>query len=334
MAYANLLGHVCTGGKAEFIKRLRDFICSTGEYEGVGIGGWFVYDSYYAVNAENLSINDWFVLRSTGTSGRDDMYMYLKWAGSSYIAVQGWLFWNNITSVGTQYFNNSLNNMILSDTASNPELWIYGNEDSVWLTEGSISTYRTLSFGKLKSVTTSEDILYNSASETIGTNKILTMDNELPSDWIVGNSLFIWDDNGVQKVMIEAVDAATKQITVALTKDIQLQSKISRHLGYYTQAISNLSINILINKAGTSPTSAASAAISVFNYVDTLDINTYNYMPQALAQTTGGVLGEFQNIRLCQKITPLVHKDVLVEDDGTEWRFFDVYGAICCCREV
>lgn len=332
MAYTNLLDYTCAGGKAEFIQTLRDFICKRGAFSETGIGGWTIIDSSYTVDENNMQTGDWFVVQSEGTSGRDQLVFYIKWNGTSYLSIQGFCSWNVSTHVGVGQYAALANSMQLADTISNPNLWIYGNEDFVWFIEAqAFSTYRTGFLGKAKSLKESEDILL-STSATAGTDKVLTMDGTLPDDWEVGKGVFIWDGNGTQIKPIKAVDRDNNQITVDLSSDVSTSSRVSRFLGYCHQSTSNLSGVLRLSKAGAAGN--FSSVYPTINYVDLSGSDAEYAMVQFSNIASGGQVGTLRNMLYTYKISPLVHKDVIEADDGTEYRFFECYGGNCCCLEV
>ena len=102
MAYANLVNQSCIGFTEEAFQRIRDFICKrngTYDYSATGIG-WTLHDSYYATDEDNCAIGDWFVVKSVGESGDEDLYFKIKWHEADHMSLQGMLYWNAITDTG------------------------------------------------------------------------------------------------------------------------------------------------------------------------------------------------------------------------------------------
>lgn len=339
MAYANLLNQTCNGGKAEFFCRLRDFICKRNgtyaDYSTTGIG-WTLYDSSYTVDENNPQINDWFVAHSDGESGREQMYLLFKWYSSTTFTNVGYLYWNNSTHLGTQIYANSTGGLAMADTASNPQLWIYGNLDSVFFVEATTTNGNNGFIGKLESAYESEDIGYCSGSITAGSDKSITVDIDLPTDWIVGAGVFIWDIEHVEKATIKTVNTGTKTITVDVSNSYTGTFRVSRFLGYVSTPGANIVLYTLCNKAGsTATTISAYIAYSIAQYVEQLDNTNKHILTPCYYSTTGGLYGKLRNIMQTSQITPLVHKDVFIDQDGNEWRYLHVSAnKYIACKEI
>lgn len=338
MAYANLLNMTCAGGKAEFFCRLRDFLCKrsgTYDYSTTGIG-WTLHDSSYAVDENNPQLNDWFVISSPGESGREQLYFLIKWISSTYIQIQGWLYWDNSTHVGVQYYINSTNIFSISDSASNPQLWLYGDLNSFFIGEMTSANGIGCPFGKLESMYESEDIGYCSSSVTAGSDKSITVDIDLPADWVAGAGIYVWDRTNVEKTTIKTVNAGTKTITVDISNAYEGTFRVSRFLGYINASGSSMLCYALCNKAGTKATAINSpATTTIVQYVDTLDNANRYWIDTCCFSSTGGVYGKLRNIVQWYPVSPVTHKDVLVDDDSVEWRCFIVNSnKYIACKEI
>lgn len=319
MAYANLVSLTCAD-KAEFFKRLRDFICKRNgsyDYSTTGIG-WILHDSSYAVDEDNPAVNDWFVISSVGESGRDTLYFQIKWV-SGYIAVRGWLYWNNSTHAGVQNYYASENSFVLPDSINEPQLSIYGDLDYVFFAETAATNCYSGAFGKLQSCYETETIAHATADITAGSDVSITIDVAIPSDWKAGRGLFIWNSAGIEKTTIKTVDTGTQTITVDLTNSYSGTVKLSRFLSYIQTTTVSLTSYLLINKAGTKLYSIGAPifSASVANY-DSFD-NAY-WLADIIFDKIGGVHGKIKNMRSFANIAPLSHKDVLIDNDNVQWR--------------
>lgn len=322
MAYTNLINQACTN-KAEFFKRMRDFICKRNDYSPTGIG-WTLHDAVYAVNENSPQLNDYFVVKSDGESGRDNMYILVKWA-NNYILFQGWLYWDNSTHIGTQYYGSYTAGLTMAETISNPQLWIYGDLNAVFIGEMISANGYSGYFGKLQSVNETEDIGYCSSSISAGNDKSITVDISLPSDWIVGAKVFIWDNIKIEVATIKTVNTGTKTITVDIVNNYTGTFRISRFLGYVSTSTTNLNLYALCSKAGTLTANIGTyVVVTIMAYIDQMNTPNRHILASCYIATTGGIYGKLRNIYQTSSITPLVHKDIFIDIGNNEYRYLHV----------
>lgn len=132
-------------------KTLRDFLCNRNSYQGLGPGGWSLWDSYYVSGNESVVADyDWCVVKSSGTSGYDDMYIYIR-VDPSALTTFAYVYWDPSTNTGvTQWCNagNQVNCLGIN------YVWIYADDDvAVIITRDNINTrYYGATFGCLESI--------------------------------------------------------------------------------------------------------------------------------------------------------------------------------------
>jgi len=118
---ANLIGLACAD-KAEAFKRIRDWICKrngTYDYSVDGLGGWVLHDAVYATDEDTIANNDYFVIRSPGESGDEDLYFQFTYL-ANYIKIVGYLSWNNSAHTGEIAYNsNSIAENITTTSGNN-----------------------------------------------------------------------------------------------------------------------------------------------------------------------------------------------------------------------
>jgi len=345
MAYRNLIDVACAD-KNEFFTRFRDFICKrngTYDYSATGIG-WTLFDSSYATDEDNCAINDWFVIYSPGESGDEDLYFEVTWI-SNFIKVEGYQSWDATAHTGANKFNPTNNYTVLD--AGTKKLWIYGDLDFIFSMEDLllINAYG-IQFGKLLPE-------YDDVSQTVGTcNTTLTAGSDVsivldavPANWAVDKQVFIRTTHNdvmgtvkIEKITIKTLVGNT--ITADLVNSYTTGSKLSDHVGYYCMN-SNQPLNtgyMLIGPGGSlgavfvAPTYYAptAAAYDPDQYEGRFPLVTLH-----VTQTSVGGCGIMRVKRVAFVASVFAFGDVLVEDDGTQWRTFQSYsGRPGAVREV
>ena len=323
MAYANLLSVDCAEN-IEFFCRMRDFICKrngTYDYSSTGIG-WTLHDSSYAVDEDNPEEDDWYVIYSPGEGGNDDMYFKIDWGAATTIEVLGYLYWNNSTHAGV-VGTASHHNWLVGAVSDDYILTVAGDLDQVvCLDEISANTYRATGFGRLEPVIVADDIALCSASPSSGSDVSIEVD-AVPSGWAVGRKIFIRDIAGIEQVEIKTLVGTT--ITADLTNSYTTP-KLSEHVGYYNvngNSYFPTGLMPLIENNGTAGgnTGLNSTFLGVNDWTDPEPLNSqYALLDIHIGHTTYGWLGKLKNVKSVDP-TGLTDKDVLEEDDGTEWRW-------------
>ncbi|WP_319577667.1 hypothetical protein [uncultured Desulfobacter sp.] len=338
MTYANLLNVSCVD-KVEAFCRIRDFLCKrngTYDYSLTGIG-WTLHDSSYAVDEDNPAVNDWYVIYSGGESTKDDLYFKVTWI-SGYLKIEGYQSWDNSTHTGSSNKYNIANNETMADSGA-LTIWVYGDLDSaIIINKLSTSDYRMCLFGKRQPGYSdmTGTIATCSSSLTAGSDVSIAVDS-VPTNWAVGKEIFIrtTHNNAVATVKIEKITIKTlvgNTITTDLTNSYTANSRLSDWVGYGCQATFSFmsTFEEFINSAGNFRvqmsqgynTGISTGAVDPDDYEDRIGLYTLFYTG------SNGLPGYYPNI----KVTPAHNatfdaEDVLVEEDGTEWRCFHAYSS-------
>jgi len=336
MAYKNLINISCAS-KAEFFCRMRDFICArngTYDYSATGIG-WTLHDFSYAVDEDTPQLNDWFVIKSEGESGKESMYFKLVWV-NNYISVYGYLFWDNSSHSGATAFGSGPNTLRMYDSFTSLTMWIYGDFDYFSIISFyNETTYYGTSMGKLEKP-------YNYLDETISTcSSALTAGSDVsiildavPSSWEVGSEIFIWCANlktttRIEKTTIKTINGNT--ITADLSNSYDSVVRISNHIGYAQMTGDDFDYyhSTVIGRNGTKPTVCYSDRLKTLDSwfdPDSMD-GVYGATPMFVGYSTWGLIGVMPNM-LFMSASGLT-SDVLYEDKitGVNYRYFLMYNA-------
>jgi len=330
MAYANLVNIPCAN-RAEVFKRFRDFVCKRNgsyDYSTTGIG-WTLHDSFYAVNQDTISTNDYFVIKSVGESGNEDLYFKVAYV-ANYISISGYLYWNNSTHVGVQLYGGT-NNWSISDTDV-PILWIYGNLNAVYgisrQNSGSILYYPAF-FGMLTDSLYDPTVVTSTAAITAGSSVVIDV-GTVPATWRVGDRLFIRDLTRIDRTaaVITAKSASTVTITVAYSYNAG--AKLSQEMPYFVNNgfSFNSGVAVLVDHAGTKGAGFSGVTASPYLLSAAPDpLNSEHVLDQVgCASLASGFIGYFPHVWIRQS-TPLVNLDLHQLTDGTNVRVFTLYSS-------
>lgn len=346
MAYVNLVNQACAG-KIELFCRVRDYICKrngTYDYSTTGIG-WTLHDSSYATDEDNPVTNDWFVIKSEGEGGKDNLYFRFKWI-ASYITVHGFQMWDNFAHSGSKQYSTASNFSV--EDAGAKTLWIYGDLNEVFIINKlSTTDYRATSFGKGEPgwIDQSEEIATCSTTLTAGTDVSVVLD-AIPSYWVPGREVYIrtTHDDNISNVHIEKTELKTVSsgvVTVDLSNSYIAGSAVSDFVGYYasgsinwyTSAFVLIGENGLINQScGWAYNSAlAEASFDPGTYEDRWTLLEY-----FLNIAAAGLPLKSRHIKRTPQLNAgLTAEDIIEEWDGTQWRVFQFYSVTSVAlREV
>ena len=336
--YANIVQINCADKKEAFC-RMRDFICKrngTYDYSTTGIG-WTLWDSSYAADENNPAINDWFVIKSAGESTKEDLYFRFTWT-NGYIAIAGFQAWNPTAHTGGNQYNTVTTNYTVAESLV-PQLWVYGDLDSVFVaTKADADTdVRFSTFGKSQKpwAYLDDQVATCSSALTAGSDVSITVDT-VPAGWAVGRQVFIRTTHTdatatvkTEKITIKTLAGTT--ITADLTNSYTANSKLTDHVGYFCNSSASAlgTGNLLIDAAGTVGT--GSTSISYDSAVAGTNNDPGGYedrygMAEAGLGGTNGFIGKIKNVYKVA-LGALALFDVLEEADGTQWRYIKVYSA-------
>lgn len=350
MAYKNLYAQVCTD-KQEFVQRFRDFVCArngTYDYSTTGIG-WTLIDSVYAVDEDNMAVNDYFVIYSPGENGGQDLYFKCAWV-LNYIKVSGYLSWDPATHTGSLINYATASNLYSIEATVNAELSVYGDLDMImgnW--DGKTLAYSySCHFGALLPGYSDLDdtVLNTTGAVSSGSDVVLTMDGTLPAAWVEDAEVFIRTTHRspitttkIEKVVIKAVSGVT--ITVDLVNDYTTAAAVSSHVGYYcADSYQHLAASrTLISASGSADNIACT-----HGYFSTLTLAAYDpenfedrYMMYDIAWQVAniGLIGIAKNLyKLSNFVLPMAPGEVLEVGADSFRCFYSFSGQYFCVREV
>jgi hypothetical protein len=206
MAYKNLIGIPCNNSKQTF-QHLRDFLCSrngTYDYDGIGIG-WTLVDAVYAVDEDNITLGDYFVVKTTGeTPGNTEIYILIKMhTTGATITINGYRFWDAATHSGVGLYG--YENYGLAVTAdTNNTLWVYGDLDTFYVIAKFISTYNLGGAGWVPDSVIDQTRHTPTAAITSGSDVVVSF-SAVPAAWAVDMYLFVSDNAHIERVRIKSI---------------------------------------------------------------------------------------------------------------------------------
>lgn len=346
---ANMIGQVCNGGTAEIFQRLRDFICKRNgsyDYSTTGIG-WTLHDSYYATNESSCAINDWYVVKSTGEDGNRDCYYRIKFSNTSYLSVEGYLYWNNVSHTGNLLFSNGLDgiNCIASGSML---LWLYGNLNYFMTITKVSGIYYAQYSGLLTKTWGNQEVARTVSGVVSGLNRTLSLDILPTTDWSVGKKIFIRDDEHVELISITYRDNVLKEIRANLTYSYNPGAKLCCSMSNFlsgpfsTFLSGGLTERLLIGKNGSITNTSDRNAFGGTKPTFVMSIGPdpqngeYAVFPVTISCGTTSSMGYCGCLEGVRQIvgTNLVSEDV-VTDGTNNWRAFNLSGSgILVIREV
>lgn len=337
MAYVNLVNQTCAGGTEEVFQRLRDFLCKrngTYDYSATGIG-WTLHDSSYAVDEDNCAINDWFVVKSVGESGDEDLYYKVTWRLANYLNIQGMLYWNAATDTGVHTYNTTASNVYCGDALSIP-LWIYGDLDQFLVGTKPSATYYQHAVGLAEDLPYDTTVATSAGALSSGNDISITLD-AVPAEWAVGRTLFIRDTANIDKITIKTLVGLV--ITADLAHNFLAGGKLVADLSYSCCSATAISGTryCLLNHLGTkNQTITVVYNNSLINNCDPDEMNDEPVgAPITLNGSTSGYHGKLKNIcRIDASISGVSDEDVYADMAGVNWRIFNATGYAIAVKEV
>ena len=329
MAYANLVSQNCVGFTEEAFQRMRDFICKrngTYDYSATGIG-WTLHDSYYATDEDNCAIGDWFVVKSVGESGDEDLYCKFKWHEADHLNLQGALYWNASTHVGVKkYPASDTSDVIYCDDDVAFPIWVYGDLDQIVIITKLPASYRCSYFGRARDLPYDDTVATCSGALSSGSDISITVDS-VPSEWAVDRYLFIRDTAEIDKIKIKTLVGST--ITADLAHSFLAGNKLCADLSYNCPATSTFSSTLytLINHNGVENANLVVTVSTVHTWCNPDDMNAEPIGENILIGQGGiGYMGKFSNIyRVASNIPGVSSEDVFTDLNSVDWRVFNIY---------
>ena len=338
MAYVNLVNQACAGGTMEVFQRLRDFVCKrngTYNYSATGIG-WTLHDSYYATDEDNCAIGDWFVVKSVGESGDEDIYFQVKWYAANYLNINGMLYWNAATDTAVHQYSSTTANVLYCGDAISIPLWIYGDLDQFLVGTKPSATYYQTTVGLTEDLPYDTTVATCSGALSSGSDVSITVD-AVPAEWAVGRNLFIRDTANIDKITIKTLVGLV--ITADLTNNFVAGSKLVADLSYMCAPSTAISATryCLINHLGTkNQTLIPSHNSSLISSCDPDEMNDEPVgAPITLNGLASGFHGKLKNVcRIDANISGVSDENLYADMAGVNWRVFNATGYAIMVKEV
>lgn len=325
MSYKNLVAQPFAT-RAEVFKRFRDWMCKrNGSYDYSVTGlGWTLHDSSYATNENTLANNDYFVIKSVGESGKEDLYFKVTYSATSgNIQIQMFQYWNNTTHVGVNGMTASNNWQVPESTAGT--LYIYGDLDTICCLTLSGTSYYGCVFGLVNDSEYDRTIATSSGAVAAGSNVVVTVD-AVPVSWVVGGKVVVRDNANIARIIISAIDGLNVTFT-SLVASYSAGCKFAKDYPVACSTINNVGggYAVLFGHNNTKIISVSSVPNPVMPGVsgspDALD-GEYLCAPYELGGSGVGYYGRFKNI-LGMSTTGFVHLSVYQTEGGDSYRAFN-----------
>lgn len=344
MAYRYIHKAACST-REECFQRFRDFMCrrnGTYDYSTTGVG-WTLVDSSYAVDEDNLTDGDWFVMYSAGENGNEDMYQWIEYDDGYAPHCCGYLYWNTSTHVGVERYGYTNYELWAADAdATSFEISMYGDLDCVhvFVTDNDdVDSYSSGSFiGKLVDGPYDEEVFTLTSAYSAGSNVVITLPSTPDATaYAQYRHVYIRDNDHIEVIQIESISG--NQITVDLVNSYAIGAKICAEQNYITTINSSYMhttsafVYALIARDGTRTQTAS--PLLMLNYAATHAEDVLN-APEAyyarrvhLGNDAGfkGVAGSIPHIYYLPYSTGLVNDDLYVIR-GVQYRHFYVSWAI------
>lgn len=332
MAYKNLIGQSCVGGTEEVFQRIRDFLCKrngTYDYSTTGIG-WTLHDSYYATDENNCAMGDWFVVKSPGENGNEDLYFKITWYSADHLNIYGMLYWNAATDTAVEDFGSTTGHVVYADVDGTVSLWIYGDLNHFVLVTKIGTAYYGADAGRTTNLFYDTTVATCAGALSSGSDISIVVDN-IPSEWAVDKYLFIRDEAGLEKIKIKTLNGGTKTITADLVNSYTAGSKLAADLCYYTSSGNQLAATAKYTLIDHNAAKGSSLQVgynsSVISSCDPDEMNgAIVGAPVSLYGSTAGYQGEMRDwVRIDSGIAGVNSEDVYTDADGVNWRIFACY---------
>lgn len=210
MAYKNLLNVPCSSG-AEVWRHLVDWLTSRNgiaDYTSLGLG-WTLHDSFFAVDQDNPTVDDWVVLSSAGEDGKQGLYWRLLYSTveNGIVRHKSGLYWDASTNAWVSGFPaNDVTVGMISGTAFS--LWVFGSLDSLSVVVGNGTGLYGAFLGLPARQMYSTDIATTTADVTSGSNVSVAVD-VVPEGFAVGVAVVIRSNAAIQLAVISAISGTT-----------------------------------------------------------------------------------------------------------------------------
>jgi hypothetical protein len=343
VAYAYLYNQSITSTIQAF-QHLRDFLCKrNGTYDHSSDGiGWTLHDSSYATDEDNITAGDWFVVKSTGESGNEQLYLKVEYSSATNMLGLGYMYWNAGTDTGSNGYGYSTGSRWGYGISSTPvTLSIYGDLDHfVWGTAATTgSDLQGAGFGKLTCAADEGPETVGNLSS--GSDVSITVADATEVQYAVGNKLVLYDDSNLEFVTIKTnngSDTLTADLTNSYTS-----AKIRTYLPYVISGASQDNVYdsgymyMPITTDSTNDNVSFEYAAPIADTTGDPGLNNrFLAIPMALnitAPVDQGISMTIPNMYLVDELPSLSIADVMVDKSGNNWRYISLEGRYRIVRE-
>lgn len=345
MPYANLVGVDCADSHEEMFMRFRDFLCKrngTYDYSTTGIG-WTLHDSSYAIDEDNISDNDWFVVYSAGESGEEDMYMRFKFyhATTSWLMTSGYLYWDNSTHAGSFVFSTALGTATFTKSTDHV-LYIFGDLDSFVVAQeyGVTAIGEIIYFGRLLPQLYGDELAISSGSLSSGSAVSITLD-AVPSTWKVGQNIYIRDDDHTEIITIISIggNVITADLVNSYTANCKLRAEYQWVVGQGNSFPAAYGFPVRqkgLTMGGTAAYNTFDLGLRTCVTSNIPDILNSDYLMQEIDShdtNPDAYYGRLRNIYYTTT-NAKTHLDILTNPNGDEFRYFKAGNYYFMVKEV
>jgi hypothetical protein len=352
MAYVNLINEVLTNqgldaGENEIFMRFRDFaakrasVANGWDYTSTGIG-WTIVDESYAVDSDNAAVNDWFVLHSTGETGRDKMFFKCLLV-ANYMQVAICQYWDAVNHVAVGA-TGSKNAWYIDKPVS---LYVYGDLSWVAPIAAGVASTTNWSHGNfgclddswlmpLEGMGFPRNVQVCASSLTAGSDVSIVVPNSSSKLWQPGCHLMIMDDQYMERILVKTNNGSTT-LTADLVNSYAAGSRIAVVFPYYVPQYYSYNWPGRPGYSTTLHDMNGTLVPSNMSHADALTTGTFNqlyagvgsdyYVPVPLfvIKNVAGEapIGAVPHCLKCCVSTGLTHEDLLDDllDPAVKWRY-------------
>lgn len=324
----------------EILQRIRDFLCKrngTYDYSLTGIG-WTLHDSYYAIDEDNLSVDDYIVVYSPGEDGEVEMYWQIKWDVTALVNMFGCLYWDNVTHTAVKPYGTASQGFTIGAAQY---LHIYGDLDHFYFlndsdpADGNCACYNA---GRFQTVLHVPPIV-SVGSLSAGSDVVITVPDATLEHLAPGRGLYIHDEAEMEVATVKTNNGIT-QITVDLSNSYSAGARLRSIMPYiqcndtgtFMAGTGNDTI-MLISGTGAYPHNGANTAFGAISE-PLPDLGHFNGSPFQMYDGSGGIDKSFNNLLYTSSLTGISYLDVFEDVDGGLWRYFLMGGKGVFLREA
>jgi len=324
--------HSTTGtanNTADFLEKLKDFLVTT--------VGWTLHDD------GSGGANPYYVLKSTGESGMEDVYLQFLMGTTDKLMVRASLYWDNVAHSGVKEAYVVTYCYIAVKDASSFLYWFYADLDHIFAVTKIVSTYYGQYSGLLKRFW-SGAVAITQEAVLSGSNVVVQVNDA--SIFSPGSYYLIKDNANIERVQISAIDTVSSPNTVTLASvagNFALGAKIGEDpqpviVGRFNSPGGFYALNKFDGYAGAAlqvgVSGSADAAFATSTDPDfRMGLTTmFPWLAGHTAAAYSELRGEF--IEIFQMGGGSADSEDILDFNGTTYKIFNLSGAgMCAIKE-